>query len=161
MKIFKFIVFLLVFLISFSGCEKIITGKPAEVTPVFEFNSDAQVKLNKNEVKCNIFRTVNGIVIITVIEPKEIQGMKFSWFGDHQEVELLGLACKTQCDILPIESFANLIVNILNDASRLPKYHSVTLGSCNGVEYAVNISGETGKILMITVDSLNLEVKFI
>jgi len=158
MKVCKFFS-LIMFLSCFSGCGGNFSTK--KVIPVLEFDCKAEIKTEDLIIKCNISRNLSGIVKINIFEPKELENFNFSLSKDHQEIKFQGLNFKIQEEILPEESFASIITNILNHVSKLPEFYTVTLGEVNDIKYSVNFSPETGKISKLNVDSLNLEVKFI
>lgn len=116
-RLFKFVLFgliavlLVITFMSCSGGEK----PPEEI--ITEFTAQIKVSMDESEISCEFRNDNSGNSTVTLSEPKLIEGMAFKWISGKYAIEYNGLFCETEKLFLAEDSFANILVGVLQYAN--------------------------------------------
>jgi hypothetical protein len=159
-RIFAF--FLVCCLLAFSGCsagQKQISPKDLN----FDFSCQADVTTPNGNYTCAIERAGLNSVSVEIISGSGA-GLKWYWNGDGFRQTYKGLTDESQTCDLPENSFASVIVKILDWAQQSNALESVGdnvfRGNVEGASFAITADGDTGNITQLTVSDLNLTAAF-
>lgn len=126
--------------------------QPADI--VFAFSCSAQVQIENETISCTITRAAPQSANITVLSPKELKGLSYTW-GEGFTINYAGLtATNTDC-ILPQSSFASLIIGVLDSAFKRDVLTRVSdsalTGSFNDCVFTLTVDNKSGYIQQIEI----------
>lgn len=132
------------------------------------FTSQANVVFNDTEMICKISRTATNIACISIIQPIELQGITFSWTDNNYKVSYNELGYENNIEILPNNSFAQAIINVLNSIESKENISLVSSndntntfnGTCSSGKFFVTVQKSNSSIKNIKLDEINLIIDF-
>lgn len=129
-------------------------------------SASAQVIQGESSLSCTVTRNAEGVAVITVTEPAQLNGMSFEWRGDGYGISYNGLACETEKPFLPSTSFASAIINVLTACENVDSLvvqsqdggKTVYSGSSESGRFEITVNNSDGFIEKITIAELKLTV---
>ena len=118
----------ILFLAALSACST-ATIKSTDI--VFAFTCSAHVTTENGDVSCTVTRAAPQSASITVLSPKELNGMTYTW-GDDFAISYAGLATNSTNCTLPQSSFAAQLIGVLDAASKQDALTSVNNSTFTG-----------------------------
>lgn len=159
----SFCFFVLMFLVS---CKSDIIDR-TEIPK--SINSNANVIFGDIEMVCSITYTSDNISCISIIQPKELKGITFSWSNDKYKVSCDELGYENTLAICPSSAFAQAITNVFNsirnngDLTLINSDEDMLTfsGVCDSGRFSISITKSSKSIRQINIDELNLKVDFL
>jgi hypothetical protein len=155
-------VFLVCCLLSFAGCsagQKQISPKDLNLV----FSCQADITTPSGKYTCAIERAGLRSVSIEILSG-DGAGLKWFWNGDGFRQTYQGLEDESQTCDLPENSFASVIVRILDWVQQTNALESVDgnvfRGNMEGTSFAITADGSTGNITQLMVSDLNIDAEF-
>jgi hypothetical protein len=145
-----FMFFPVLFFVILTGCGK-QEIKAAEIN--FAFQCKADIVCDQQKITCEMSRTGPGMASFQILSG-DLNGLTYYWSGEDFSVSYSGLAAKSDACILPKTSFASVLQQTLDYASKsgtLTKTHGNEFsGSLNGCDFTVT-ADDTGQIQKISI----------
>ena len=149
-------------LLLFSGCSAAQKQlKPEDLN--FVFSCQADITTQNGSYTCAIERAGLHSVSVEVLSENGT-GLKWYWNGDGFRQTYQGMTEESPTCDLPDNSFASLIVNVLDCAQQPNALESaggnVFRGNLKGNSFAISADGNTGNIIQLTVSDYNITAAF-
>lgn len=138
--------------------EKIVTG----------FSAVMNVKSGESELVCGFAADGKGSSTVVINQPEMISGLAFKWMGGRYALEYNGLFCETERLFLAEDSFANVIVEVINIAGDMQKLTfvetkddcSVFTADTNWGKAEITAENKTGLIRQIEITGADILAEF-
>ena len=168
MKKIKIIIFLLIILLLGLGIffviKKFSFVKNTNTKLETEFFSDAVINIDKKNYECE-FSHFSGTTKINLQKPEAVRGLIIEWSNGKQTVSFKDLKKEFEKNLIPTDSFLNLIVKILDNFSTIAinkikndGRREVFLGKFDKHEF--EITAEKSKIIEIYIKSKDAKISF-
>lgn len=168
MKKIKIIIFTLIILLLGLGIffviKKFSFVKNTNTKLETEFSSDAVINIDKKNYECE-FSHFLGTTKINLQKPETVRGLIIEWANGKQTVSFKDLKKEFDKNLIPTDSFLNLIVKILDNFSTIAinkikndGRREVFLGKFDKHEF--EITAEKSKIIEIYIKSKDAKISF-
>lgn len=121
-------------------------------------------KVEDRDYKCKVTHAVKGSGTVTITEPEFLEGLTFSWENGEYTLAMKDLSGSFNKEILPKESFALCLMQVLDDSENLSfvsghNDEKIFSGTCEAGKYKIHADSK-GKIRKILVDDKKMQMLF-
>ena len=130
------------------------------------FDGTVKVNLDNNIYECNLKHTPEQINVLEITNPKELEGLTFTWEQEKCTVIWKELNCELNKEFLPQSSFAEAIILVLNSISDRNSLNfesgnseeSIFTGDIPIGKFKIKV-GKDGTIKNVYIPDINLEAE--
>lgn len=172
----KLLAILLSFIISISFCACTSENKKLtendeglqQISQKYEkqYQTTANIEYNGTKIKVNVEKQ-NDTTEITFVEPKMLDGMKFSVTDDNIKVTYLGMNFNIDPENLSSSIIVSTIVSTFNTiasgsgiTAEVDKNTLNVKGTTNNANFLLVLDKKSGNALSLEIPSMNLSAKF-
>ena len=147
-----------VILLVLCGCSKM-----EKATPIVEnITCVAEIEYNHSKYVCNL-ESFNKGLNLSVVEPKEISGIKFIINNNKITTEYKGISDAPELNELPQHLIARIIFDVINEVKdneiEFDEFNGVINEEVEGYKYGFVFS-PSGLPISLSVEDIDLEIYF-
>ena len=147
-----------VILLVLCGCSKL-----EKATPIIEnISCTAEIEYNHSKYVCDLESFKDGLNL-TVVEPKEIAGIKFIIKNNKVTTEYKGISDAPELNELPQHLITRIVFDVINDVKgkeiEFDKFNGVINEEVEGYKYGFVFS-PAGLPISLSIEDIDLEIYF-